>query len=181
MRRPGRSAVYLGFSAILLLLLALPRASPRASDSPGPLVPLEVRNQALQEGSGRVIVELRLPGGPHVPEGLFSAAAAGTQRSDIAVVQRQVLARLAGTSHRLLRQYRTVALLALEVGPDAIAELEASSFWVKRVIPDAVKAPTLPQSVPLIGGDQAWARGFDGSGMVVAIIDTGVQSSHPLP
>ena len=65
------------------------------------------------------------------------------------------------------------------MGPDAIAELEASSFWVKRVIPDAVKAPTLPQSVPLIGGDQAWARGFDGSGMVVAIIDTGLESSHP--
>ncbi|PYN39774.1 MAG: hypothetical protein DME00_36065, partial [Candidatus Rokuibacteriota bacterium] len=67
----------------------------------------------------------------------------------------------------------------MEIGPDAIAELEASSFWVKRVIPDVVKAPTLPQSVPLIGADQAWTRGFDGTGTVVAIIDTGVQSSHP--
>ena len=81
MRRPGRSA-YLAFSAILLLLLALPRATPRAADSPGSLVPLEVRNQALQEGSGRVIVELRLPGGPHVPEGLFSTAGAAAQQND---------------------------------------------------------------------------------------------------
>jgi subtilisin family serine protease len=40
-------------------------------------------------------------------------------------------------------------------------------------------APSLPQSVPLIGVDQAWSRGFDGTGVVVAIIDTGVQSTHP--
>jgi len=85
-RRPGRSAVYLAFFALLLLLLALPRATPRAADSPGSLIPLEVQDQALREGSGRVILELRLPGGPHVPEGLFSAAGAGAQQSDIAAV-----------------------------------------------------------------------------------------------
>ena len=179
MRRPGPATAYLAFFALLLLLLVSPRATPRAADSPGPLIPLEVQNKVLQRGSGRVILELRLPGGPHVPEGLFSAADAGVQQSDIATVQRLVLSRLAGKNHRLLRQYRTVALLALEIGPDAIAELEASSFWVKRVIPDVVKAPTLPQSVPLIGADQAWTRGFDGTGTVVTIIDTGVQSSHP--
>ena len=80
MRRPGRSAVYLGFSAILLLLLALPRATPRAADSPGSLVPLEVRNQALQEGSGRVIVELRLPGGGAIPETLLESELFGHEK-----------------------------------------------------------------------------------------------------
>src|SRR5204862_771645 len=40
-------------------------------------------------------------------------------------------------------------------------------------------APTLAQSVPLVQGDQAWSAGYDGTGRVVAIVDTGVDKSHP--
>ena len=42
------------------------------------------------------------------------------------------------------------------------------------MIPDNVNTPTLPESVPLVGTDAAWNRGFDGTGTVVAILDTGV-------
>src|SRR5207249_338360 len=55
----------------------------------------------------------------------------------------------------------------------------ASSFWVASVVEDALHAPMLPQSVPLIGGAAAWSRGFDGAGTTVAILDTGVDSAHP--
>src|SRR5262245_27391323 len=156
----------------------MPKTTPRAADSDGSLVPLEVRSRSLQEGSARVIVELQLPG-PHGPNGPPIGAVASAQRADIAAVQGQILSRLARTSYRVLRQYQTVPLVALQVGSDAIAELEASSFWVKRVLPDTLKAPTLPQSVPLVGADAAWNRGFDGTGMVIAIVDTGVESTHP--
>ncbi|HEY3068172.1 MAG TPA: S8 family serine peptidase [Methylomirabilota bacterium] len=141
-------------------------------------MPVELRERALREGSVRVIAEMRLPGRAHVGEGLLSAAGVTVQRADIATVRRQVMARLARHGHRVVHQFDTVPLVALEVGLDALAELEASSFWVARVVEDKLHVPSLPDSVPLIGGPLAWSRGFDGTGTVIAIVDTGVDSAH---
>ena len=164
----------------LLVLISLPFWFQHASvDSASSVVLPELRERVLRQGRVRVIAEMRLPSGPHVPEGLLSGAALGVQRSDIASVRNQILTRLAGRTHRVLRQYGTAPLVALDVGPDALTELEASSQLVRRVVEDSLNAPTLPQSVPLIGVDQAWSRGFDGTGMVVAIVDTGVEVTHP--
>ena len=149
------------------------------ADSASSVVMPDVRDRVLREGRVRVIAELRLPAGSHVPEGLLTAAAQTVQRRDIAGVRLQILSRLAGRGHRVLHQYSTVPLVALDVGPDALTELEASSLWVRRVVVDSLNAPTLAQSVPLIGGDVVWSRGFDGTGVVVAIVDTGVEATHP--
>lgn len=69
--------------------------------------------------------------------------------------------------------------MALEVGPAALTELEAAGFLVQRIVEDHLRYPFLPQSVPLVQGDQAWASGHDGTGTVIAILDTGVDSTHP--
>jgi subtilisin family serine protease len=143
------------------------------------MIPPEIRDRALREGRVRVLLELRLSGGRHVPEGELAPAAVAAQRNDIVAARRQVLARLAGRTHRVLHQYDSVPLVALEVGADALGDLDASTFWVARVVEDTLHAPSLPQSVPLIGGDQAWSRGFDGTGVTVAIVDTGVEATHP--
>ena len=83
-------------------------------------IPQQVRERAQLEGRARVIVELVLPTGAHVPEGhLKSPAAVSRQRQGIATAQAAVLTRLRGTPHRLVRQYQTVPFLALEVGPAA--------------------------------------------------------------
>jgi len=112
------------------------------------MVGSEVRARMLSEGRARVIVHMRLPGGQHVPEGRLSTAALNVQRSDIAGVRAQILARLAKRNYQMLHQYSSVPLVTLEIGPDALTELEASSLWVARVVEDTINAPTLPQSEP---------------------------------
>jgi subtilase family protein len=153
-------------------------AAAAADGRGGDVVAAAVRSRIQREGRARVLVELRTPTGVR-PESELPLAGIVLQRNDIAVIGHQVLARLAGRIFSALHKYETVPLLALEVGADALAELEASTFWVARVLEDEVHAPGLSQSGPLVGADQAWARGFDGSGWVVAILDTGVDAAHP--
>ncbi|HXH07940.1 MAG TPA: S8 family serine peptidase [Vicinamibacterales bacterium] len=143
------------------------------------LVEQAVRDRLQREGRARVIVELQLPGGAHVPEGLATPAQVAAQRRDIADGQTRILARLAAARHRVVHRYRTVPLLALEVETDALRELEVAPFLVRRVMEDALMKPTLAESGPLVEADQVWARGHDGTGRTIAILDTGVDSGHP--
>src|SRR5439155_22771669 len=57
--------------------------------------------------------------------------------------------------------------------------LETLDADVKQVWDDAIVRPILADSVPLIGADQAWSAGYDGNGTTIAVLDTGVDSTHP--
>jgi len=118
--------------------------APAAGNGPPPLIDQEVR-RAIASGSARVIVELRITPGFR-PEGeLSDASAAAAQRNAIATAQAQVLSRLRGSHFRLIHQYDSLPLLALEIGPDALALLETFSDVVVRVLEDAKRTPTSPR------------------------------------
>src|SRR5215470_6958982 len=161
---------------VLLLGVILPAPALAAPPDPNPrAVPSALHDQALAEGEVRVLVELALPSG-RVTESVVATQARAAFRQEIADTGARVLSGLAAHPFRVLRQYQTSPLMALSVGPAALKELESSSLPIKRVMADRLHKPVLMDSVPLIGADQAWAAGFDGTGKTVAVIDSGVDS-----
>src|SRR5881628_1682864 len=173
-----RASRFLAASLLLLgvILSANVAAAPRNEDSRK--VPTGIHDRARAEGEVRVLVELALPSGRRA-EGALSNQARSAYRQEIADTAARVLNRLATHPHRVLRRYLTAPVIALGVGSTALRELEASGMPVRRVTEDRIHKPLLLDTFYLVGGDPAWAQGFDGTGLVVAVVDSGVDSAHP--
>jgi subtilisin len=154
--------------ALLAWALALPASGE-------PRIAPEVAARAAAGQPVRVIVELAVP---FAPEGVLRAADQGRQRAAIAGRQARVAAALAARPHRIVRSFRSVPALALEVDAEGLAEL-ARSPDVVSVVADELHAPLLNVSVPLVEADPASVQSADGTGAAVVVIDTGVDGAHP--
>ncbi|MBC8075467.1 MAG: peptidase S8 and S53 subtilisin kexin sedolisin, partial [Chloroflexales bacterium] len=129
-------------------------------------------------GPLRVIIGLRLAAGYAVEGALSDQQAVNAQRAQIAAAQRDLLQRLAAFRPADVKQFRYLPYLAAELPGAALAAL-ASDPAVSEVVEDLAVEPSLITSVPLIGAPGAWASGYSGAGQTVAVLDTGVDTSHP--
>lgn len=64
-------------------------------------------------------------------------------------------------------------------GAPTLRSAGATSSGAPTVWLDGLRQPLLDQSVPHVGAPHAWAGGLDGSGITVAVLDTGVDATHP--
>lgn len=78
-----------------------------------------------------------------------------------------------------LRVFPALGRAAARVGPEALRRLIQTAF-VERIEADAIHRASLAVSVPLVRANVAKQAGFDGQGQVVALLDTGVDESHPM-
>jgi subtilisin family serine protease len=165
------------FGTALVLLTSGLVPSPQAAE--GPVVPPALLARAAREGRVRVIVELNPRSGRHVPEGRLSRLAAAAQRSEIRSAAARVAGRLRFRARDEVRDFETVPYLVLDLDAAGLAALESASADIVQVVDDAILRPTLADSVPLIQGDQVWAAGYTGLGTTIAVLDSGVDSTHP--
>jgi subtilisin family serine protease len=78
----------------------------------------------------------------------------------------------------------TRALPALDAVAVSQPKQNAAEFWAAhrgagRVWLDGVRRPSLDVSVPQIGAPVAWKAGYNGAGVPVAVLDTGIDDTHP--
>ncbi|GGJ70179.1 hypothetical protein GCM10010121_096020 [Streptomyces brasiliensis] len=66
-----------------------------------------------------------------------------------------------------------------KTGSASAARSAGSLAGVKKVWLNGLSEVSLDQSVPQIGADVAWGRGYDGKGVSVAVLDSGVDATHP--
>ncbi|WP_020387538.1 S8 family peptidase [Kribbella catacumbae] len=107
---------------------------------------------------------------------------AGTPKSATAVAAR---AALRGTT-------KTRVLTSIGARAAVVDKTKASDFWesvtpqgervaesIRRVTLDRRVQASSDLSVPQIGAPAAWQRGFTGKGVKIAVLDTGIDASHP--
>lgn len=68
---------------------------------------------------------------------------------------------------------------ALTTGPSTFSDKPTLSGGITSIHLDGKVRATLDSSVPWIGAPHAWAEGLTGSGVTVAVLDTGYDDTHP--
>jgi len=128
----------------------------------------QLAERARQHGSTRVILELRRT----------QAMEGGQARAAIKASQDRAVRELAPHGLKRLRQYEHVPFVAAELTEPGL-RAALSHPDVAAVHEDRLHRPTLADSGPLIGAPDAWSLGFTGAGQQIAILDTGVDRTHP--
>lgn len=131
-------------------------------------------NKTEQQGSLRVIVKLDVP----FESGSGTLVASRVQQRRIESAQNQVLTQMADTKVNRITQFKYIPFMAFTVDADAL-EVLATLPQVKGIEEDVPIPATLSSSTEVIGAVQAWNNGYTGAGQTVAILDTGVDVTHP--
>jgi cysteine-rich repeat protein len=164
-------------------LLALALANPAAAAASAPAIAAD-KAPATAKAGARLRQALERPPGPEGiaigvalrGEGLPPLGAA--RRVAIQVRQQRVLDALSASDFRLKRRYVSVSGFAGWAQPAAIGALLNHPETAFVYLDGRVHA-TLAEGVGLIGANAAHAQGVTGSGIGVAVLDTGIDSDHP--
>ncbi|BAP58075.1 peptidase S8 and S53 subtilisin kexin sedolisin [Thioploca ingrica] len=185
-----RRSVQLAISVIILFLVPVVFADLIELPSIPPKIPPLKKLEDVQiarGGSVRVIVELdmsavNLPSSTRAGDRSTSLSLED-QAAQVALVQGMFLDNLkkgmiTPTENPVQTQFNYVPALVMKVDRFLLSQIKRDSL-VKSVVLDQAVPMALTESIPLIGADKVWQKGYKGSGQTVAIIDSGVDGNHP--
>jgi subtilisin family serine protease len=157
--------------ALVFLVLALAilfRTAVHATDRTLEVVSLDVLSTLANQEEARVIIALKEP----------AAQDLGTRKRAIQAVQADVLSSLSGSDFELQYQYQAISALAGRLRREGLVKL-VNHPNVLQISLDRVASGQLAESVPLIQADLVQELGFTGEAVVVAVLDTGIDTGHP--
>ena len=164
--------------------------------------------QAKEKGSVRIIVTFKVPDLEKrqqtsrsvkvLPPGVNGASAeiARVKKADAALAEAIRTSALSvfrdlGLENKIVHIFNTVPQAVITVNNEDLLVLEESPLIMRVAEDQLIAVPTLtPETetdrhrgwgsygVNLINAPQAWAKGYDGHGCYVAVLDTGVRTSH---
>ena len=170
----ARGLACLGLAALAAAAVALaaPRATEGAARVDGPLATLAAGTGRLDPRIASLVPARRAGEIPYFVV-LRSAKRPGDRR----------LLERAGA--RILREYRTLDALAVASSPVALRRIAALPR-VARLSPVELVETTVEREVDQtrgttadVGAPQLWDQGLTGSGIRIAVLDTGLDPSHP--
>src|SRR5215813_6870882 len=182
----ARSVRRLGVPAILAFLAVLCLAMPQLAGAAERSARV-AQNAFERQGREDLAGALREAGEVRVIVGLqtaqeLSQGVDGTpdqvKEQAVAARQTRLLQRLARHNVREVKRLRFHHFIALTVDSAGLEALLADPE-VSSVEEDRPNYPVLFQTPGITRADQAWAEGARGAGQTVAIVDTGVESTHP--
>lgn len=168
--------VFIALVVMVTLLLASNGSDPtRAGTATGASVQPEVTDALDQQDEVRVIISLRTEQPPTA-----LALDLPMLKEEVAAKQADVLSALAPADFTVVYQYDAVPALAGRITAAGLAKLTKHPA-VAAVEIDGVGHGTLTESVPLINADDVHSdpTPATGNGVVVAVLDTGLDTDHP--
>lgn len=166
MEKPAFSSIRRGTALFCALVLSACTAAQSPPPQPAPQTPApDAYTEMMRKArAGGVRVIVRLAEDPNTAFGVM-------QRSMLAELQGRGIAGATGVSE-------AQGLIAADVSDTELQSLQ-SDPRVAALVEDRLAFVSLAESAPLIGAPKVWALGGRGKGQAVAILDTGVDASHP--
>ena len=104
------------------------------------------------------------------------------QREVIARVRKGLLAHLQKTPSAFapdsIKEFKYIPFVGIRVNLTGLEALRSSELALD-IQEDSVSFPSLSTSTSLTGADKAWENGLTGKGQTIAILDSGVDKTHP--
>lgn len=129
---------------------------------------------AAAPGGTRVLVTLRTA----VDTTGRAPLAEQSRRNAIADARTAFAADMSGSNVRLIRRYESFPIMLVNVDQPALQHILGLAY-VGGVQSDRANRPQDNANDAVMDVPAAWAVGFSGADEVVAVLDTGVQESHP--
>lgn len=169
----GVRRVFGGMAWGWVLAWGVTQAQPQASPELDRLTTL-----AVNQGVTRVIIGLKVDGAP--PAGGAGLLPLSVTRKRVEVAQKAIETDVfRGSSAKVLSRFSLQPHLAAEVDVNTLERLKASPR-VLSIEEDVAVPLALAESTAMIGAPTAWASGVTGTDQTVAVLDTGVDKTHPM-